>query len=132
GNQLLRRRPDRFERADARTVLPRAADETAVHRGLQRPVRTMRNEPEYGHVRLRAGLGGSAAGGAESNQGKEQLETPLERTMPNPKRRRSKTRTAKRRTHDALTPAATNLCPQCPEPKAPCLFLPDFGFCTAR
>jgi large subunit ribosomal protein L32 len=39
--------------------------------------------------------------------------------MPNPKRRHSKTRTSKRRTHDTLTATATNLCPQCHEPKAP-------------
>ena len=35
--------------------------------------------------------------------------------MPNPKRRHSKTRTAKRRTHDALTPIALGPCPQCRE-----------------
>jgi large subunit ribosomal protein L32 len=39
--------------------------------------------------------------------------------MPNPKRRHSKTRTAKRRTHDALTPAGLSECPQCHEPKSP-------------
>ena len=39
--------------------------------------------------------------------------------MPNPKRRHSKTRTAKRRTHNALQAATTGLCPQCHEPKAP-------------
>jgi large subunit ribosomal protein L32 len=39
--------------------------------------------------------------------------------MPNPKRRHSKTRTAKRRTHDTLKPVATGLCPQCHEPKPP-------------
>ena len=56
-------------------------------------------------VRLRdRSLGRSAAGCAESR-----LEGPTEtadleetQTMPNPKRRHSKTRTAKRRTHDAL------------------------------
>lgn len=52
--------------------------------------------------------------------------------MPNPKRRHSKTRTAKRRTHDALTPAATNLCPQCKEPKAPHQVCPHCGYYRAR
>ena len=33
--------------------------------------------------------------------------------MPNPKRRHSKTRTAKRRTHDALTAQSMSECPQC-------------------
>ena len=33
--------------------------------------------------------------------------------MPNPKRRHSKTRGRKRRTHDALTPVTPGLCPQC-------------------
>jgi large subunit ribosomal protein L32 len=39
--------------------------------------------------------------------------------MPNPKRRHSKTRTAKRRTHDALAPLAMSQCPQCHELKPP-------------
>ena len=39
--------------------------------------------------------------------------------MPNPKRRHSKTRTAKRRTHDALHPVPVGACPQCREAKAP-------------
>ena len=39
--------------------------------------------------------------------------------MPNPKRRHSKTRTAKRRTHDALKPVGLSECPQCHEPKPP-------------
>ena len=39
--------------------------------------------------------------------------------MPNPKRRHSKTRTAKRRTHDALKPMAMSECPQCHEAKLP-------------
>ena len=37
--------------------------------------------------------------------------------MPNPKRRHSKTRTAKRRTHDALKPVGRSECPQCHEAK---------------
>ena len=39
--------------------------------------------------------------------------------MPNPKRRHSKTRTAKRRTHDALKPIGRSECPQCHEAKLP-------------
>lgn len=39
--------------------------------------------------------------------------------MPNPKRRHSKTRGRKRRTHDALTPFNAGSCAQCGEPKAP-------------
>ena len=35
--------------------------------------------------------------------------------MPNPKRRHSKTRTAKRRTHDALTAVGLSECPHCHE-----------------
>ena len=35
--------------------------------------------------------------------------------MPNPKRRHSKTRTAKRRTHDALKPTGLAECPHCHE-----------------
>jgi large subunit ribosomal protein L32 len=38
--------------------------------------------------------------------------------MPNPKRRHSKTRGRKRRTHDALRAANAGVCPQCGEPKA--------------
>ena len=38
--------------------------------------------------------------------------------MPNPKRRHSKTRGRKRRTHDALKATTPGLCPQCSEPKA--------------
>ena len=52
--------------------------------------------------------------------------------MPNPKRRHSKTRTAKRRTHDALTPATTGLCPQCHEPKAPHRICPHCGYYGTR
>ena len=37
--------------------------------------------------------------------------------MPNPKRRHSKQRTAKRRSHDFLTPTGTALCPNCGERK---------------
>jgi large subunit ribosomal protein L32 len=37
--------------------------------------------------------------------------------MPNPKRRHSKQRTAKRRSHDFLTATGTSLCPKCGERK---------------
>ena len=36
-----------------------------------------------------------------------------------PKRRHSHSRTRKRRAHDALTPPALSLCPECGEPKEP-------------
>jgi len=39
--------------------------------------------------------------------------------MPNPKRRHSKARRDKRRAHDALTPPATSVCPNCGEAKLP-------------
>ncbi|HWR98781.1 MAG TPA: 50S ribosomal protein L32 [Candidatus Methanoperedens sp.] len=39
--------------------------------------------------------------------------------MPNPKRRHTRTRTATRRAHDALKPAAPTACPQCQQPKLP-------------
>ncbi|HSP92545.1 MAG TPA: 50S ribosomal protein L32, partial [Vicinamibacterales bacterium] len=38
--------------------------------------------------------------------------------MPNPKRRHSKARTSKRRTHDALKPVSLGACPHCHEAKA--------------
>jgi large subunit ribosomal protein L32 len=52
--------------------------------------------------------------------------------MPNPKRRHSKTRTAKRRTHDALKPVATGACPQCREPKPPHVVCPNCGYYRGR
>src|SRR5918911_616591 len=39
--------------------------------------------------------------------------------MPNPKRRHSKARTAKRRTHDSLKAVGLSECPHCHEPKPP-------------
>ena len=39
--------------------------------------------------------------------------------MPNPKRRHSKARTAKRRAHDFLTPQSLSDCPNCHEKKMP-------------
>jgi large subunit ribosomal protein L32 len=37
--------------------------------------------------------------------------------MPNPKRRHTRTRTATRRAHDAITPTKPSACPQCQQPK---------------
>ncbi len=39
--------------------------------------------------------------------------------MPNPKRRHSKARTAKRRSHDHLTAQSLSECPNCHERKLP-------------
>ncbi len=52
--------------------------------------------------------------------------------MPNPKRRHSKTRTAKRRTHDALSPVQLGACPQCKEAKRPHQVCPTCGFYRGR
>jgi len=52
--------------------------------------------------------------------------------MPNPKRRHSKARTAKRRTHDALKPAALGVCPHCHEAKAAHQICPHCGFYRGR
>jgi large subunit ribosomal protein L32 len=52
--------------------------------------------------------------------------------MPNPKRRHSKTRTSKRRTHDALTARSTGECPQCRERKLPHQVCPHCGFYRGR
>jgi large subunit ribosomal protein L32 len=52
--------------------------------------------------------------------------------MPNPKRRHSKTRTSKRRTHDALKPHARSECPQCHETKLPHVVCPTCGFYGGR
>lgn len=52
--------------------------------------------------------------------------------MPNPKRRHSKTRTAKRRTHDALKPIGTSECPQCKELKLPHTVCPNCGYYRGR
>jgi large subunit ribosomal protein L32 len=52
--------------------------------------------------------------------------------MPNPKRRHSKTRTAKRRTHDALAPVQTGLCAQCQEPKRSHQVCPNCGYYRGR
>jgi large subunit ribosomal protein L32 len=52
--------------------------------------------------------------------------------MPNPKRRHSKSRTAKRRTHDALKPVPMSECPQCHEPKPPHVVCSHCGFYRGR
>ena len=52
--------------------------------------------------------------------------------MPNPKRRHSKTRTAKRRTHDALSPVQLGECPQCKESKRPHQVCPNCGYYRGR
>ena len=52
--------------------------------------------------------------------------------MPNPKRRHSKTRTAKRRTHDALTKVNAATCPQCQEPKLPHQVCANCGYYNGR
>lgn len=52
--------------------------------------------------------------------------------MPNPKRRHSKSRTAKRRTHDALKPVALGPCPQCTELKPPHVVCSNCGFYHGR
>ncbi|MBI5599669.1 MAG: 50S ribosomal protein L32 [Deltaproteobacteria bacterium] len=39
--------------------------------------------------------------------------------MPNPKKRHSRTRRDKRRSHDALSTPATSICPKCGEAKLP-------------
>jgi large subunit ribosomal protein L32 len=52
--------------------------------------------------------------------------------MPNPKRRHSKARGRKRRTHDALTPVALSECPQCHEPKLSHQVCPHCGYYRGR
>jgi large subunit ribosomal protein L32 len=52
--------------------------------------------------------------------------------MPNPKRRHSKARGRKRRTHDSLTPVALAECPQCHEPKLSHHVCPHCGFYRSR
>jgi large subunit ribosomal protein L32 len=47
--------------------------------------------------------------------------------MPNPKRRHSKQRTAKRRTHHALAATSLSECPNCHEKKLPHQACPHCG-----
>lgn len=62
----------------------------------------------------------------------EQADREKETTMPNPKRRHSKQRTAKRRSHDFLTPQALSECPNCHERKLPHHACPKCGFYKGR
>ena len=52
--------------------------------------------------------------------------------MPNPRRRHSKCRRDKRRTHDALAVPNTVECPRCHEPKLPHLVCPACGHYEGR
>ena len=52
--------------------------------------------------------------------------------MPNPKRRHSKSRTSKRRTHDSLKKSSLSVCPQCQEPKPPHIVCKNCGYYGAR
>ena len=60
-----------------------------------------------------------------------EIEWVLERerncTMPNPKRRHSKRRTALRRSHDFLTAGSLSICPNCQEKKLPHRACPKCG-----
>ncbi len=47
--------------------------------------------------------------------------------MPNPKRRHSKARRDKRRTHDSLTAPSLSVCPNCHEKKMPHRVCPHCG-----
>ena len=52
--------------------------------------------------------------------------------MPNPKRRHSKTRRDKRRTHDSLTTPSRSRCPNCQDPKLPHRVCPNCGQYAGR
>jgi large subunit ribosomal protein L32 len=52
--------------------------------------------------------------------------------MPNPKRRHSKSRTSKRRTHDSLKKTSLSVCPQCQEPKPPHVVCKNCGYYNTR
>lgn len=52
--------------------------------------------------------------------------------MPNPKRRHSKARKNKRRTHDSLAPRPVGECPNCHEPKPPHHACPHCGYYRGR
>jgi len=52
--------------------------------------------------------------------------------VPNPKRRHSKSRTSKRRTHDALTKTQSTRCPQCQEMKLPHQVCKNCGYYNGR
>ena len=52
--------------------------------------------------------------------------------MPNPKRRHSRARRNRRRTHDALTARNLSECTNCHEPKAPHRVCPHCGYYKGR
>ena len=52
--------------------------------------------------------------------------------MPNPKKRHSRSRRNKRRSHDFLTHPPMSLCPQCGEPKLPHHICPHCGIYKGR
>jgi large subunit ribosomal protein L32 len=52
--------------------------------------------------------------------------------MPLPKRRHSRTRSRKRRTHYKLTGPAMSVCPQCREAKPPHHLCPHCGYYKGR
>ncbi|HEY3490884.1 MAG TPA: 50S ribosomal protein L32 [Candidatus Deferrimicrobiaceae bacterium] len=52
--------------------------------------------------------------------------------MPNPKRRGSKTRRDKRRTHKKLSNPAINVCPQCKQIKRPHMICQNCGTYNGR
>jgi large subunit ribosomal protein L32 len=52
--------------------------------------------------------------------------------MPNPKRRHSKSRSRKRRAHDALQPTGFAACPNCQQPRLPHRVCPACGYYGGR
>ncbi|MCS6804019.1 MAG: 50S ribosomal protein L32 [Acidobacteriota bacterium] len=52
--------------------------------------------------------------------------------MPNPKRRHSRARRGRRRSHDALTAPGMTVCPQCREPIRPHRVCPKCGYYKGR
>ena len=52
--------------------------------------------------------------------------------MPNPKRRHSKSRRNKRRSHDFLTVRSTSNCPDCHEARLPHRVCPHCGYYRGR
>jgi large subunit ribosomal protein L32 len=52
--------------------------------------------------------------------------------MPNPKRRHSKSRTGKRRSHDHLVAPSIGPCPNCGEPRLPHRVCSKCGFYRGR
>ena len=52
--------------------------------------------------------------------------------MPNPKRRHSKARRDRRRSHDALTAPSLSECSHCHEPKMPHRVCPHCGYYKGR